>query len=244
MSYVHAIVGPTGVGKTALATRLARETNAPTVVADRIQCFTDLSTTSARSDCDSSESIIRLYLADRVVADGDYPAEEAAQELVRKLERLTMEYPYVVVEGGSISVLRRLAARRGQLSFNLSAQVLHIPDDVEYRLRLFTRARGMLSPNTGGPSMLDELAMAWKNESQREFVASINGFEAALEWCCHNRVDPATLSGNDMDPVLLDEIAWMVADAHAVHGREQDETFSAIFESTPVSSLRELGCRS
>jgi ATP-dependent protease Clp ATPase subunit len=42
MSYVHAILGPTGVGKTALATRLARETSAPTVVADRIQCYRDL----------------------------------------------------------------------------------------------------------------------------------------------------------------------------------------------------------
>src|SRR6185369_6623889 len=92
MSYVHAILGPTGVGKTALATRLARETNAPTVVADRIQCYRDLATTSARSDGGTSDEIVRLYLDDRVVADGDYPAEEAVQSLVHKLERLTMKY--------------------------------------------------------------------------------------------------------------------------------------------------------
>jgi len=206
MLYVHAILGPTGVDKTALATRLARETNAPTVVADRIQCYRDLATTSARSDGDASDEIVRLYLDDRVVTDGDYPSEEAVQSLVHKLERLTMKYPYVVVEGGSISVLRRLAARRDQLSFKLSTHVMHISDEVEYRLRLFTRAREMLSPSTGRPSMLDKLAMAWKNKSQRDFIASINGFEAVLEWCCRNGVEPAGLAGKCISTGLLDAV--------------------------------------
>ena len=92
--------------------------------------------------------------------------------------------------------------------------------------------------------MLDELAMAWKHDYQRDFIASIDGFEAVLEWCCRNSVEPAGLAGKCISTGLLDEISWMVADAHDEHGREQEEIFSSIFESTPVSSLRELNFRS
>lgn len=75
---VHVIAGPTGVGKSAAASELARRTGAPVVVADRIQCFTDLATTSARAGADVP-GIRRVWLCDRTVADGDYPATQAVE---------------------------------------------------------------------------------------------------------------------------------------------------------------------
>ncbi|MGO4753218.1 isopentenyl transferase family protein, partial [Streptomyces sp. 2MCAF27] len=95
---MHVIAGPTGVGKSAAATALARITGAPIVVADRIQCFTDLATTSARAGEETVE-VERSWLGDRTVADGDYPSEEAADALVRRLAELGERHRFVIVEG-------------------------------------------------------------------------------------------------------------------------------------------------
>jgi tRNA A37 N6-isopentenylltransferase MiaA len=234
MSHVHAVVGPTGVGKTELATALAREMNAPIVVADRLQCYRELATTSARSEGDKTAGIIRLHLDDRLVRDGDYPPAEASEALVHQLEQLRARHPYVVVEGGSISVLQHFVSRRKELSFDFSAHVLQISDEAEYRHRLFARARSMLMPELGRPGMLRELEDAWRNELEREFVASINGFEAILAWSYKHSFSPAHLTSIKLDAEMLDELTWMVVDAHAEHGVEQQREFCRIFARRPV----------
>ncbi|WP_433521301.1 isopentenyl transferase family protein [Nocardia pseudovaccinii] len=62
------IAGPTGSGKTEVAMELADAMQAPVVVADRIQCYVDLSSTSTRF----ADAANRFHLSDRVVPDGDY----------------------------------------------------------------------------------------------------------------------------------------------------------------------------
>jgi adenylate dimethylallyltransferase len=44
--HIHTIIGPVGVGKSARAITEARRLGAPIVVADRIQCYADLATTT------------------------------------------------------------------------------------------------------------------------------------------------------------------------------------------------------
>jgi tRNA A37 N6-isopentenylltransferase MiaA len=68
---VHAIVGPTGCGKSAKAEVLARRLQAPIVIADRIQCFVDLEVTSARTPRGCENDDERHYIAERRVCDGD-----------------------------------------------------------------------------------------------------------------------------------------------------------------------------
>ncbi|MDX3227756.1 isopentenyl transferase family protein [Streptomyces sp. ME19-01-6] len=226
--FVHVIAGPTGVGKSAAATALARITGAPIVVADRIQCFTDLATTSARAGEETVE-VERSWLGDRTVADGDYPSEEAADALVRRLEELGERHRFVIVEGGSISLLRDFAQRLPDLPYRLTARLLHVPDREGYLARLARRARRMLAPEGAQTSMLQELATLWGSPDHRFFAASVNGLEAILEWCATYSVSVESLISCELSEAQLEKMAWMVAERHAEHGILQDAIFSKVF---------------
>ncbi|NKY24959.1 isopentenyl transferase family protein [Nocardia gamkensis] len=214
------IAGPTGSGKTEVAMELADARQAPVVVADRIQCYVDLPSTSARF----TGAANRFHLSDRVVPDGDYPAAEAAQSLSAYVHRLVRHHQHVVVEGGSISVLRHFAQYRGRSDFRLSACVLGLRDASTYLDRLRDRAWRML-----GDGMLDEFAAAWRHTGQRRFVASINGFEALVQWCRETSTDPRDLAGITPDEPAAAELAERIAQVHAEHGREQYAAFTRLF---------------
>jgi adenylate dimethylallyltransferase len=222
LSHVHVIAGPTGTGKTQAAMELAAAERAPVVVADRIQCYVDLSTTSARFVGLGAPH--RHHLGNRTVRDGDYPLDEAFQALLRHIRSLTRQHRYIVVEGGSISLLRRFADCRGRFPFRLTAQVLHVPAGAAYLDRLRARALRMLR---GG--MLDEFARGWQHVEQRDFVASINGLEALVRWCQDNRAQPPDLLGLAPNGSEMAELVELVAQAHAKHGHEQDATFTRLF---------------
>jgi tRNA A37 N6-isopentenylltransferase MiaA len=218
LSRVHLLAGPTGVGKTEAAMDLAATWDAPVVVADRIQCYLDLPVTSARC-----ADVGRHHLGDRMAQDGDYAVDDAFPALLRVLGALTGRHPRVVVEGGSISLLRRFSECRGR--FRLSATVLHVPDDQAYLRRLRDRAQRMLRDG-----MLDELAKAWQHGPQRPFVASINGPEAVVKWCQDNAFAPADLPLLSPDGPEIAELADLVAQVHADHGHEQDAVFTQLFD--------------
>ncbi|MES4902117.1 MULTISPECIES: isopentenyl transferase family protein [unclassified Streptomyces] len=230
--FVHVIAGPTGVGKSAAATALARITGAPIVVADRIQCFTDLATTSARAGEETVE-VERSWLGDRTVADGDFPPEEAADALVRRLEELGERHRFVIVEGGSISLLRDFAQRLPDLPHRLTVRLLHIPDREGYVAGLARRARRMLAPEGEQTSMLQELVTLWESPDHRFFAASVNGLEAILEWCATYSVSVESLTSRKLSESQLDKISRMVAERHAEHGVMQERIFSKVFEGIP-----------
>ncbi|MEU5642752.1 isopentenyl transferase family protein [Streptomyces milbemycinicus] len=230
--FVHVIAGPTGVGKSAAATALARITGAPIVVADRIQCFTDLATTSAR-DGEETVEVERSWLGDRTVADGDYPPEEAADALVGRLAELGERHRFVIVEGGSISLLRDFAERLPDLPYRLTVRLLHIPDREGYVVRLARRARRMLAPEGSRTSMLEELAALWESPDHRFFAASVNGLEAILEWCATYSVRVESLASYELSESQLEKMAWMVAERHAEHGILQERIFSKVFDGIP-----------
>ena len=218
MNCVHLVVGPTGAGKSDVAQKIAdTHKNAPIVVADRIQCYLDLPVTSARQDGHG-----RHHLTARTVPDGDYPVHEAAYALLRKVEALSRTHEHVVVEGGSISLLRRFADCRGRFPFHLTATVLPLTDERVHLDRLRTRAARMIADG-----MLDEIAKAWQHREQRAFVASVNGPEAVLRWCTENRLEPEDLPG--VDDEGLAELAELVAQVHHEHSLEQHEIFTRLF---------------
>jgi tRNA A37 N6-isopentenylltransferase MiaA len=218
MNCVHLVVGPTGAGKSDVAMKIADvHNNAPIVVADRIQCYLDLPVTSARLDGPG-----RHHLARRTVPDGDYPVHEAAWALLRKVGTLSRTHEHLVVEGGSISLLRRFADCRGRFPFQLTSTVLPLTDERAHLDRLRTRAARMIADG-----MLDEIAKAWQHREQRSFVASVNGPEAVLRWCEQNRVDPEDLPG--VDDAATAELAELVALVHHEHSLEQHEMFTRLF---------------
>ncbi|GAB2851147.1 isopentenyl transferase family protein [Lentzea nigeriaca] len=218
MNCVHVVTGPTGAGKSDVAARIAEEHGAPIVVADRIQCYLDLPVTSARLDgCPH-----RHHLAARTVPDGDYPVHEAAYALLRKVEALSRTHEHVVVEGGSISLLRRFADCRGRFPFRLTATVLPLGDEHAHLDRLRVRAARMIADG-----MLDEIAKAWQHHEQRAFVASVNGPEAVLRWCTEHRVEPEELPG--VDDAGIAELTELVALVHLEHSLEQHDVFSRLF---------------
>lgn len=232
---VHLIAGPTGVGKSTAATRLARATGVPIVVADRLQCFTDLATTSARAGADVP-GVRRYWLGDRTFADGDLCAAEATDALVALVERLGARHRSVIVEGGSISLLRELAARRAELSWRLSVRLLSPPGRDEYVAALTRRAREMLAPQAPGHSLLEELAALWREPRQRLFAASVNGFEAVLECCAKYALDVESVDRQPISEHVLARMAALIAERHAEHGFIQYRVFSEIFDSRIAGS--------
>ncbi len=231
---VHVIAGPTGVGKTALAERLARACGSPIVVADRIQCFVDLEVTSARTPAADEHGIPRHYLAQRHVRDGDLSAASAARSLGYLLGALAARHRFVVVEGGSISLLEAFFGGTDPLPFDWSVDVRRIADRQAHRQRLLQRAHEMLVPPQGGDGLLEELAAAWRHPSQRDFVATVNGPEAIVAWCQRHDVDPATLRHDALSRKVLDELAEAIADAHVVHVDEQEAAFARLFGAPGV----------
>ncbi|MGI5460604.1 isopentenyl transferase family protein [Streptomyces sp. CA-249302] len=227
--YVHLIAGPTGVGKSAAATELARSTGAPIVVADRLQCFTDLATTSARAGADVP-GVRRHWLGDRTFADGDLRAGQAADALVELVEELGSRHRLVIVEGGSISLLRDLSARLPGLPWRLTVRLLPVPEREAYVAALTRRARTMLAPEPPGRSLLAELAALWHEPRRRLLAASVNGFEAVLECCAKYSVDVETLDREPLPEHLLDRMAALIAERHAEHGFLQHRVFGEIFE--------------
>jgi tRNA A37 N6-isopentenylltransferase MiaA len=217
MNSVHLVVGPTGAGKSDVALEIAAERDAPIVVADRIQCYLDLPVTSARLDGPR-----RHHLAELTVPDGDYPVHEAAHALLMKVEELSRAHEHVVVEGGSISLLRRFADCRGRFPFRLTATVLPLAGERAHLERLRTRAARMIADG-----MLDEIAKAWQHREQRAFVASVNGPEAVLRWCAENRVEPEDLPG--VDDAGIAELTELVAVVHHEHSLDQHEVFTRLF---------------
>jgi len=232
---VRLIAGPTGVGKSAAATALARETGAPVVVADRLQCFTDLATTSARAGADVP-GVRRHWLGDRTFADGDLCAVAATDALVALVERLGHRHRLVIVEGGSISLLRELATRRTALDWHLTVQLLAPPDRAVYVANLTHRAHEMLAPAPPGRSLLDELAALWREPRQRWLAASVNGFEAVLECCAKYGIDVPTLGEQPLSAHVLDRMATLIAERHAEHGFLQHRVFSEIFDARIMDS--------
>ncbi|MEE1804732.1 isopentenyl transferase family protein [Streptomyces sp. NPDC101062] len=233
---IHVVAGPTGVGKSAAATGLARITGAPIVVADRIQCFTDLATTSARAG-DEVTDVQRFWLGDRTVAEGDYTAAEAVERLVSTLLTLGDDHPFMIVEGGSISVLWDFAERLPELPFRTTVRLFHIADRRRHVENLTRRARTMLVPDGPEKSTLEELATAWKNPDQRSFLASVNGFEAILEWCATHSVAVESLSPASLSDEQVETLAGMIAVRHAEHGFLQDRIFSRIFNTSTSTTM-------
>lgn len=238
-THVHLIIGATGVGKSARAASQAHTSRAPIVVADRIQCFADLATTSARGAIDLDGQPRRHFLDERTIDQGDFPTIDAHHALRRTLAALSRENRSIIVEGGSISLLTAFFDSIDALPFRFTAELLPTPDPVTYTERLLSRAHRMLAPPHPEPGMLHELSVAWRHTEQREFVTSIVGFGSLIRWCLHRDVHPDTLLDLPVDSAEIADLAAAVAREHAHYGTQQQRSFDVILARTPALTFRD-----
>jgi hypothetical protein len=187
----------------------AGQLGVPVVVADRIQCFSDIPVVSSRPGPDCN----RVYLDSRTIPQGDLPADEAYALLLRTLRRLAPRHRVVLLEGGSISLLTLLFADLERVDFELHADVLHIGPDVEQR----SRNRVFDALERG---LLEEFGRAWRHVGQRDFVTSIAGFDVLVEWCFRHGASPeemASLPGDVIADIAEELVvrSLVYADHHA-----------------------------
>ena len=94
------IVGPTGVGKTDVAIRLAESINTEIISADSRQVYRELTIGTAVPGKESLQRVKHHLLQHRSVKDY-YNASMFETEALQCLDRLFEKYPVVVVTGGS-----------------------------------------------------------------------------------------------------------------------------------------------
>ncbi len=137
----------------------------------------------------------------------------------------------MIIEGGSISLLRVLCARMPQLDWQLKVRLLPLPAYDMYLANLIRRAREMLTPGVCGPGLLQELAALWRDPRRRRLAASVNGFEAVLECCAKYSLDVKTIDEQEIPDHILHRIATLIGERHAEHGILQQRVFTEIFQN-------------
>lgn len=206
-------VGPTGAGKSERAERAARGSGAPIVVLDRFQVFPALEVGTARGR-PLGELVERHFLDCRPVEAGELLPHDAIARLAMLLARLRISHPDVVVEGGSISLLRMLMNDADLADAVASLTV--VDADPAAHLRAVTgRARVMLQGDPG--SIIDECEQVWHSRPNWTFVSRICGYDAVAAACDVHQCSPAEIPPSI---VSTDVLAGLVA-GHLAYGRQQ-----------------------
>ncbi|MGB7358925.1 MAG: isopentenyl transferase family protein [Mycobacterium sp.] len=223
------IVGPTGSGKTGAATEYSRLTDAPVVVLDRFQCYPELAVTSGRPSEDAVGSTTRIYLADRRLADGEFCTVDAYTALLDILDQLAGHEPFVIIEGGSLSLYNLLSPTLESLPYGTTVTARNVDvESLEYRAAVRARVASMLGYD-GDPAltMLDELREAWRLHEQRGFLHSICGLDAVLSWCDDAGIPVEELSSQSLSPAQRDTVLDRVCAAHYQYAGIQVQTFAS-----------------
>ncbi len=102
-----AIVGPTAVGKTAMAISLAQYFRTEIISADSRQFYREMSIGTAKPDPEELASAPHHFINSHTITD-DYSAGDFEREALQKLEQLFQRHDVVVMVGGSGLFVRAL----------------------------------------------------------------------------------------------------------------------------------------
>lgn len=106
-SLIPVIVGPTGVGKTGIAVRLAEQIDAEIISSDSRQIFRQMRIGTAVPDEDSLGRVRHHLIAELNIGD-DYSAGIFAEQAARRISEIHARGKRVVITGGSTLYLQAL----------------------------------------------------------------------------------------------------------------------------------------
>jgi len=101
MNTLLVLLGPTGVGKTALSIEIAQRLNAPIISADSRQLYKDLIIGTAAPDSNQMEQV-RHYLVGALELTDYYSASQYEKEVLALLHELFQKHQTVLLTGGSM----------------------------------------------------------------------------------------------------------------------------------------------
>ena len=167
-SILLAIVGPTAVGKSALALRLARRLNGEIVTADSRQVYRHMDVGTAKPPLEDSSEIPH-HVIDVVNPDEDYSLALYLRQAADAIRDIYSHSKLPVLEGGT-----------GQYVWGLLEgwQVPEVPPDPELRLRLESRAAA-----EGPAALYEELARLDPGAASRIDSRNLRRVVRALEVC-------------------------------------------------------------
>ncbi|HOC38051.1 MAG TPA: tRNA (adenosine(37)-N6)-dimethylallyltransferase MiaA [Thermodesulfobacteriota bacterium] len=131
------IVGPTGIGKTALSLSLAERLDAEIVAADSVQVYRYLDIGSAKPTAEE-QARVPHHLIDVVNPDEDFSAGQYRQEAQQSIERIIIRGKPVIVSGGTGLYVKALT--RGLVAQTGGTQATR----QELRERVATQGKGSL----------------------------------------------------------------------------------------------------
>ena len=95
------IVGPTGVGKTELALRVAERYGCPIVSCDSRQIYREIPIGTAAPTAEEQRRVKHYFIGERSI-DEDYNAGQYERDALKLLDTLFAKYEVVVMTGGSM----------------------------------------------------------------------------------------------------------------------------------------------
>jgi len=101
LNWLVAVIGPTGIGKTAMSVRLAEALHAPIVSADSRQIYREMKIGTARPGEDEL-SRARFYFVGSASVRDAYSAARYEAEALPLIASLHTANPYVILSGGSM----------------------------------------------------------------------------------------------------------------------------------------------
>jgi tRNA dimethylallyltransferase len=101
LNWLVAVIGPTGIGKTAMSVRLAEALHAPIVSADSRQIYREMEIGTARPGEDEL-SRARFYFVGSASVRDAYSAARYEAEALPLIASLHTANPYVILSGGSM----------------------------------------------------------------------------------------------------------------------------------------------
>ena len=98
--YLISIVGPTAIGKTALAIQLAKQFNTHIISADSRQFYKEISIGTAKPSDDELLEAPHHFISNKSISE-TYSAGDFEREALIKLEELFKEHKVIIMVGGS-----------------------------------------------------------------------------------------------------------------------------------------------
>jgi len=101
MNTLLVLLGPTGVGKTALSIELAQQIGSPIISADSRQIYKDLVIGTSAPDAEQLAKV-RHYMIGTLELSDYYSASQFEEEVMSLLSTLFQQHPTVILTGGSM----------------------------------------------------------------------------------------------------------------------------------------------